>query len=245
MAIHLPTTIPSQDIEIEPRIGGRGNHPKIPPVNNLERVEDSTGAIAYRAVNIAQRQSLSLAGCKHGRPEYITQTKYRHLRRDGWMLAAPCVVFLYYFIAWFRIGPDPKPGSVQAQYEPPEGLVLPRAFGTLRREPRMAASFAAVIAQLAVHRCLRVEAANGKYKFSQLMSDRALLTICAWRRKKPRCLSLLFEDSPTIELSPALDRRDTAQNGRYVFHIHDVLAKQLAGGKYLHAPFGNDRDSAC
>ncbi|HEX4860697.1 MAG TPA: hypothetical protein VFV07_05635, partial [Rhizomicrobium sp.] len=45
-------------------------------------------------------------------------------------------------------------------------------------------------------------------------------------------LAALFEGGASIELSPGLDQRNQAQNGRYVFHIHQEL-NQKFGGKYL------------
>ncbi len=149
--------------------------------------------------------------------------------RDAWMLAAPGLLFLYYSIAWFRIGPEPKPGAMIARYEPPDGI-SPAAARFIATGVTDGRSFAAVIAQLAVHGCLRVESANGKYRLSRLMSDRAAESALAAEEK--RTLALLFEDGPTIELSPGLDQRNTAQNGRYVFHIHEELTKELRG-KYF------------
>ena len=43
---------------------------------------------------------------------------------------------------------------------------------------------------------------------------------------------MLFEDGPVIELSPAMDERNSAQNGRYIFHIHEELTKQMSA-KYF------------
>ena len=63
-------------------------------------------------------------------------------------------------------------------------------------------SFAAVIAQLAVRGCIRVESENGKYKLSRLMSDRA--TESALAPEEKFILALLFEDGPEIDL----ERRD-------------------------------------
>jgi hypothetical protein len=99
------------------------------------------------------------------------------------------------------------------------------AFGTTDGR-----SFAAVIARLVIRGCLRVEQSNGKYKLSRLMSDRA--TEAALAREEKRILTLLFEDGPVIELSPAMDQHNTAQNGRYVFHIHEELTKEL-NAKYF------------
>jgi hypothetical protein len=91
-------------------------------------------------------------------------------------------------------------------------------------------SFAAVIAQLAVRGCLRVESKNGKYKLSRLMSDRATESSLALEEK--RILRVLLEDGPTIDLTGAMDQHNTAQNARYVSDIHQELTKTL-GGKYL------------
>jgi hypothetical protein len=145
------------------------------------------------------------------------------------LFAAPGIIFLYYLIAWFRIGPDPKPGAVQARYEPPDGL-SPAAIRYIASGTTDGRTFAAVIAQLSARGCLRVESVNGKIKLAQLMSDRA--TQSALAPEEVTCLHLLFEDGPTIELSPAMDQRETAQNGRYVFHIHEDLTRQLSG-KYF------------
>ena len=80
----------------------------------------ANGAIVYRAMNVGPRQSLSLAvSWPRG---YIRTPELQSLRRDGWVLAAPGLLFLYYLIAWFWIGPEPKPGAFIARYEPPEGL---------------------------------------------------------------------------------------------------------------------------
>jgi len=176
---------------------------------------------------VAARQSLSVTVTWPS--GYIQQSKFSFLRRGGWMFGAPAIVFLYYLIAWFRIGPDPEPGSLQARYEPPEGL-SPAAARYIASGTTDGRTFAAVIAQLATRGCLRAESINGTIKLSQLMSDRATQSALAPEEK--RCLGLLFEDGPTIELSPAMDERDTAQNGRYVFHIHEELNKELSG-KYF------------
>jgi predicted membrane protein DUF2207 len=65
---------------------------------------------------------------------------------------------------------------------------------------------------------------------SRLMGDRA--TEAKLAPEEQRVLAMLFEDGPAIELTPAMDQRNTAQNGRYIFHIHEELQKQLAG-KYF------------
>jgi hypothetical protein len=142
------------------------------------------------------------------------------------LLAAPVLLFVFYLIAWLWIGPEPKPGTVVTRYDPPEGLsaAAVRYAVTTGSDGR---TFAAVIAALATRGCLRVEPQDGKYKLSRLMSDRATEAKLAPEEK--RALTMLFEDGPTIELTPALDQRNTAQNTRYLFAIQQELGKRLDG----------------
>ncbi|HEY2462077.1 MAG TPA: hypothetical protein VGI16_14800 [Candidatus Acidoferrum sp.] len=137
---------------------------------------------------------------------------------------APCALFFFYLIAWIRIGRPPKPGPVVTQYDPPQSLSAAaiRFVVTSGSDGR---SFAAVIASLCAQGCIRVEPRNGKYLLSRLMSDR--VTESRLPPEEFRILKMLFEDGPTIELTPALDQRNTAQNTRYVFAIQQELAKRF------------------
>jgi hypothetical protein len=151
-----------------------------------------------------------------------------------WLLAAPTALFFYYLIAWLAIGRDPQPGPVVTRYQPPDGLsaAAVRFVVTTGSDGR---SFAAVIAALACRGCLRVEPCNGTYKLSRMMSDHAAESQLAPEEKL--VLTLLFADGPVIELTPAMDQRNTAQNGRYIFHIQQELTKRLQG-KYFNRHFG-------
>src|SRR5205814_5847950 len=91
-------------------------------------------------------------------------------------------------------------------------------------------SFATVIAQLAVSGCIRVEPQAGKYKISRLLSDNRVEARLA--PEEQRVLKMLFEDGPVIEMTPSLEERNAAQQGRYVFHIQKELKKRLEG-KYF------------
>jgi hypothetical protein len=227
LAVHLPAAVPVENFEVEPRVGGLGLSFPRRPENTLEHVDDASGAIVYRATNMNPRQSLSLAVTWPS--GYIRMPKFVFLRREGGVLIAPAFVFLYYLIAWVWLGPEPKSGVFVARYEPPEGI-SPAAARYIASGTTDGRSFAAVIAQLAVHGCIRVESDRGKYKLSRLMSDRAGEAALAPEEKF--VLALLFEDGPEIVLTGAMDQRNAAQNGRYVFHIHDELANQL-GNKYF------------
>jgi len=149
--------------------------------------------------------------------------------RYSWLFAAPGTLFLYYLVAWVSIGREPEPGPLVTKYAPPDGFsaAAVRFLTTTGSDGR---SFAAVIAQLAVSGCVRVEPEDGKYKISRLLSDRRVEAGLSPEEK--RVLRMLFEDGPVIEMTPSLQERNTAQQGRYVFHIQEELSKHLKG-KYF------------
>jgi hypothetical protein len=149
--------------------------------------------------------------------------------RYSWLFAAPGTLFLYYLIAWVSIGGEPEPGPLVTRYAPPDGFSA-AAIRFLTTTGSDGRSFAAVIAQLAVSGCVRVEPEDGKYKISRLLSDRRVEAGLAPEEK--RVLRMLFEDGPVIEMTASLDQRNAAQQGRYVFHIQEELSKRLTG-KYF------------
>jgi hypothetical protein len=224
LSIHLPPGVSATDVTVEPRVAGRGVSFPRRAETELERIEDGSGTVTYRATHVAPRQSLSLgvtwpAG-------YIHASKLPWVGQDQRLLAAPGLLFIFYLVAWLRIGPEPKPGPVVTKYEPPDGLsaAAVRYAVTTGSDGR---TFAAVIAELATRRCLRVEPHEGKYTLSRLMSDRATEAKLAPEEK--RVLLMLFEDDGVIELTPSMDQRNTAQNTRYVAAIQRELSRRLNG----------------
>ena len=225
LSIHLPAAVPPAAVQVtESRVGGRGVSNKRTAETQLEQIDDAPGTITYRATHVGPRQSLSLAVTWPSGYVYPPATSF--LGPEAWLVAAPLLLFLYYLIAWICVGSEPKPGAVVTCYEPPQGLSAAalRYVLTTGSDGR---SFAAVIAALASRGCLRVEPQGGKYKLSRLMSDRT--TEAKLAPEESRVLKMLFEDGPTIELTPAMDQRNTAQNTRYVFAIQDELNKRLQG----------------
>jgi len=226
LCIHLPPGVSATDARAEPRVGGRGVSDQRLPETVLEQIDEdgASGTVTYRATHLGPRQSLSLAVSWPA--GHVQAPKLAWLGPDQRLLAAPVALFLFYLIAWLRIGPEPKPGTVVTRYEAPEGLsaAAVRYAVTTGSDGR---TFAAVIAALATHGCLRVEPQDGKYKLSRLMSDRAMEAKLA--PEETRVLGMLFEDGPVIELTPAMDQRNTAQNTRYVFAIQQELSNRMDG----------------
>jgi hypothetical protein len=152
----------------------------------------------------------------------------------SWMLAGPVVLFLYYAVAWWNIGPEPKPGPLVTRYEPPAGLSA-AAVRYVARGVTNGRSLAAVISQLAARGCIRVEPVAGKYRLSRLMCGKDAVDSLA--PEEHRVLATFFKDAPVIELSPSMDQRNSAQNGLYISQIHEKLTRQYHG-KYFTSHFG-------
>src|SRR6266481_1338351 len=49
LAVHLPAGVAGESVEVEPRVAGRGVSFPRGPETKLERIDDSSGAIVYRA----------------------------------------------------------------------------------------------------------------------------------------------------------------------------------------------------
>jgi hypothetical protein len=224
LSVHLPAGVSAADAIVEPRIAGRGVSFPRRAETELERIDEGAGTVAYRATKVGPRQSLSVAVTWPA--GYVHAPKFSFLTEGQELLAAPVLLFMFYLIAWLRIGPEPKPGTVVTRYEPPDGLsaAAVRYAVTTGSDGR---SFAAVITALATRGCLRVEPRDGKYRLSRMMSDRAAEAQLAPEEK--RVLTMLFEDGATIDLTPAMDQRNTAQNTRYVSAIQQELSQRMDG----------------
>lgn len=224
LCVHLPAGVSAADVTAEPRVAGRGVSSPRRPETELDRADEDAGTVTYRATHLGPRQSLSVAVSWPA--GYVHAPKFSFLGEGQRLLAAPVLLFLFYLIAWLRIGPEPKPGTVVTRYEPPDGLsaAAVRYAVTTGSDGR---SFAAVIAALATRGCLRVEPQDGRYRLSRMMSNRAAEAKLAPEEK--RLLTMLFEDGATIDLTPAMDQRNTAQNTRYISAIQQELSKRLDG----------------
>src|SRR5262249_60829507 len=89
---------------------------------------------------------------------------------------------------------------------------------------------AAVIPQLAVSGCIRVEPIARKYRLSRLMCG--LATVNALSAEEKNVLAELFADAPAVEISPSMQQTNAAQNSRYIARIHQELERRL-GSKYV------------
>ena len=120
LSIHLPAGVSAVDATVEPRVAGRGVSSPRQAETEVERVDEGARTVTYRATHVGPRQSLSVAVTWPA--GYVHTPKFSFLSEDQRLLGAPVLLFLFYLIAWLRIGPEPKPGTVVTRYEPPDGL---------------------------------------------------------------------------------------------------------------------------
>jgi hypothetical protein len=218
--VRLPAGVPAEEIQMEAYAGGRGVSNPRKPRTELTREEESPDTAGYRATNLDPAQSLSVVvGWPKG---FVTAPKMGVFARDRWLLAAPVVFFLYYLIAWIKLGPEPALGSVPVRYTPPEGL-SPAAVRYIRTTGTDARTTAAVIAQLAARRCMDIELKDGNYKLTQLQADASVVNALA--PEEARVLEMLFENGKEIILHP----NQGDELNKYSLAIQGQLQKRLDG----------------
>src|SRR5215467_13052523 len=144
---------------------------------------------------------------------------------NSWMLLLPLVLFLYYAIAWFAVGRDPKPGTVVPQYGPPEGM-SPAAVRYLITTGSDGRSFAAVIAQLTSRGFVNVQPLGGKYRLFK--ESRSPSEAASLAPEEAQVLRILFSDGREVLLDPSQGQL----LGVYVAAIQKELVKRMAG-KYF------------
>ena len=99
--VHLPASVPAEEIRPEAYAGGRGVSNPRKPGTELTREEESPDTAGYRATNLDPAQSLSVVvSWPKG---FVTPPKLGVFARDRWLLAAPVVFFLYYMIVWMKL----------------------------------------------------------------------------------------------------------------------------------------------
>jgi Predicted membrane protein (DUF2207) len=218
--VHLPADVPTEQIQQDAYVGGRGVSNPRKPDTELTREESSPDTLGYRATNLGPAQSLSVVlSWPKG---FVTPPRMGVFARDGWLLAAPVVFLLYYLMVWMKLGPEPALGSVAVRYNPPEEL-SPAAVRYIRTTGTDSRTLAAVIAQLAASECLGIDLQDGNYKLTQLKTDANVVSSLA--PEEARVLEMLFEDGKEIIIHP--NKGD--ELNKYSLAIQGQLQKRLDG----------------
>jgi hypothetical protein len=163
-AITLPGDIATTQIQVEGYTGAQGDKGR-----DYSASADARSHAQIRATRaLAPLEGLTVVV---GFPKGIVAAPTTQ-QRTGWFLrdngsvlvggGGLALAWLYYLWQWVRVGRDPKPGVVIAQYEPPQGL----SPGALRHLERMAYDdrcFAADVVDLAVRGALQIRQQDKQY----------------------------------------------------------------------------------
>ena len=142
----------------------------------------------------------------------------------------PALLIAYYLFVYLRLGRRPPRASIVPRYEPPTAL-SPAAVRYLLISNADGRSVAAVLAQLAIRRCISVEQKSGRYQICRLPSNPEAEKQLAG--EESRILEMLFEDTNPVALNPA----DTDDLKRYSLAIQGALLKRL-GDSYVKWHYG-------
>lgn len=174
--VHLLTAIPADRVTLSGFTGPQGS-----------RNADLTSSREDAAFEFATRHSL---GPKEGLsillkwPKgYVAEPTFSQKRdyffrdnRDALLLAIGFLVtLLYYVIAWFAVGRDPRPGVIMPRYEPPPNL-SPAAMRYLVRMGYDNKTFAAAILDMGARGFLKIKQQAGSYTLYATGKDNSSLS---------------------------------------------------------------------
>ena len=109
------------------------------------------------------------------------------------------IVFVYYFLAWMRVGRDPRRGTLVVRYEPPAGM-SPAAISFLRHMGYDDRVLVSAVVNLAVKKYLTIEQEASVYRLKKLKSEDSHLS-----PEEINLMRNLFSSSDAITVN-ALER---------------------------------------
>jgi uncharacterized membrane protein YgcG len=108
------------------------------------------------------------------------------------------IVLLYQFVTWFMVGRDPKAGTIQVQYEAPEGL-SPAALRYLTKMGFDDQCMSSLIVDMAVKKYLRIEQKkDGKFRLIRQTKDTSNLPL-----EEERIAQGLLDEKETFDVEQA------------------------------------------
>jgi uncharacterized membrane protein YgcG len=91
------------------------------------------------------------------------------------ILVGVVIAFVYYFIAWMRVGRDPRHGVIVVRYEPPAGM-SPAAISFLRHMGYDDRVLVSAVVNLAVKKYLTIQQEASVYRLQKLKSEDSYLS---------------------------------------------------------------------
>lgn len=135
--------------------------------------------------------------------EPTTQERQAQFIRDNTPIAIMAIgvmiVFIYYFIFWFRFGRDPKKGTIIPIYEPPQGL-SPASMGFLKRMGYKNELLVSQIIAMAVKKYIKIDKTGLHYKLIKLVNDNNQDSLLPEERL---IFDNIFDGRESIEIKPS------------------------------------------
>jgi hypothetical protein len=156
------------------------------------------------------------------------------LLEDPTTLALPLLLLAYYFIAWLLVGRDPKVGTVNVQYQPPQGMSPAEArFALIGGTDRK--TIAAVLAHMASEKVIHIVPVGNEYDITRLV------TTCPADvpAEEERAFEVLFPrdaanpQGPTRRVNP----KDATLMIQFSSQIYESLRRRV-GGNYFRRNLG-------
>ncbi len=162
--VRLPPSIPRERVQHTGYTGVPGSQEQ-----DLTFATDSGGDVAFtctRLLNVGEGLTIVLGWPKGYIATPATRTIVSQFLEDnrpvGFVLLGFAAVLLYYFIAWWKVGRDPAPGTIMPLYEPPSGF-SPAAVRYLMHMCFDDKALAAAIIDMAVRKKVCIKEQGGKY----------------------------------------------------------------------------------
>jgi len=175
--VHLPDSVPPDQIKLEGYTGPQGAKGQ-----DFTSGRDEAGNPTFTTTRVlggSEGLTIVVSWPKGHVTEPTGSDKLRYLLRDnagiGIGLLGLILVFVYYLIAWFKVGQDPMKGTIIPLYEPPEGL-SPAAMRYLMEMGYDDKCFAAAVIDMGVKGCVRIEEDEGEYTLHKLSDQTSELS---------------------------------------------------------------------
>ncbi|HEY0229881.1 MAG TPA: DUF2207 domain-containing protein [Dokdonella sp.] len=224
-AITLPGDIATAELRVEGYTGIRGSKAQ----NHVAKADAPSHALIRTTRVLAPSEGLTVVvGFPKGvvAPPAAAERATWFLRDNGGVLvggAGLLLMWAYYLVQWFRVGRDPKPGVIVAQYTAPDGFTP----GALRHIERMGYDnrcFAADVVDMGVRGALRIEQDGSDYQLQRTRGANAdVLPL------EVELLKSLFAESEVLELKQSEHTRIAA-----ALKAHKASLDKSGIGRYFN-----------
>ncbi|MEJ2529458.1 MAG: DUF2207 domain-containing protein, partial [Gammaproteobacteria bacterium] len=156
--VHLPGTIPPDEIRVEGYTGPRGSKAQ----NYTARVDYDGSALFETTTKLNRHEGLTIVTSwpKGYVSEPTDEQKMGRFLRDnssaGIAIGGIALLLLYYLAAWRKVGRDPEPGAIIPLYQPDSGY-SPASMRFISRMGYDNKSFSAAIVNMAVKGYLEID----------------------------------------------------------------------------------------